>query len=142
MTAPKGKPASSTDAETDGTGPSRDPAAGRAKKKTAGARRRKTGEKRQRLNEALIVELRSLRADIAQTAEAFALRAGGRVAEMLQILEGDESLEIAPRRLTVAEAEAVLDELAADPTGPIEGRMREIRRIQRIVRDLRRRIHG
>jgi hypothetical protein len=140
MTAPKRKPAAPT-GEADGTGPDQNPAAG-AKKKAAETRRRKTGEKRRRLNDALIVELRSLRADITQTAEAFALRAGGRVAEMLQILEGDESLDIAPRRLTVAEAQAVLDELAADPTGPIEGRVREIRRIQRIVRGLRRRIHG
>jgi len=141
MTEPKRKQADPKGGEADGTRPKRKRARA-SDNGSAETRRSKTGEKRKRLNAALIVELRSLRADIAQTADAFALRAGGRVAEMLQILEGDESLEIPPRPLTVAEAEAALDELAADPTGPIEGRMRELRRIQSLVRGLRRRIHG
>jgi hypothetical protein len=142
MSEPKRKQKSRKTAAADGAGPEGGKAPAPTEGEAAGTRRRKTGEKRKRLNDALIVELRSLRADITQTADAFALRAGGRVAEMLQILEGDESLEIPPRPLTVAGVQAALDELAADPTGPIEGRMRELRRIQRLVRGLRRRIHG
>jgi len=102
--------------------------------------KRRTGEKRARLNDALRLELHALRAALTQTLESFEVRTGGRIADMLRILEGDESLDQSPRRLTVAQAQAALDEIAGVRVTPEKGRLRELRRIQRLVRKLRKQI--
>jgi len=104
------------------------------------ARRRATGEKRARLNENLILELRALRASLTQATEAFDLRVGGLIAEMLQSLEGDASLDQRPRTLTVAKAQAALETIAGAPDTGRPDRLRELRRIQRLTRRLRKQV--
>jgi len=84
----------------------------------------------------------ALRTAVTQATEAFDLRVGGRIAEMLQTLEGDDSLEQKPSHLTVVDAEAALAVFAADKPSPGKGRVRELRRLQRLVRRLRRAMPG
>lgn len=114
------------------------PEAGEKPKKSKAKRR--TGEKRARLNEAVRLELHALRAALTQALESYEVRTGGRIADMLRTLEGDDSLDLPPRRLTVAQAQAALDEIAKVSVNPEKGRLRELRRIQRLVRQLRRQI--
>jgi hypothetical protein len=73
---------------------------------------RGVGEKRARLNDRLIIELRALRATLTQCLDAFDLSVGGRIAELLQTLEGDDALDQRPRPLTVKNAQAALAEIA------------------------------
>jgi hypothetical protein len=103
-------------------------------------KRRRISEKRERVNAALHVELRGLRAAVAQIVEGYEVRVGGRLNDMLRTLEGDDSLDQPPRHLTTAQAQAALDEIAHVQLRPDKPRLRDLRRIQRLTRKLRRRI--
>jgi hypothetical protein len=59
---------------------------------------------------------------------------------MLRTLEGDDTIDQPPRSLTTAQAQAALDEIAAVQLDPDRPRMRDLRRIQKLVRRLRDRI--
>ena len=118
--------------------PRPEPPTGERSKKSRPKRR--TGEKRARLNDALRLELQALRAALTQALESFEVRTGGRIADMLRTLEGDDSLDQPPRLLPVAQAQAALDEIADVRITPEKGRLRELRRIQRLVRELRKQI--
>jgi hypothetical protein len=97
---------------------------------------RRTGEKRVRLNGEVASELKALRATLTQCLDAIDLRVGGTIAEMLQLLEGDQSLEAKPKPLTVTAAQEALADLAALDVSK-KGRPRDLRRIEKLVRRLR-----
>ena len=99
-------------------------------------RTQRIGEKRTRLNENVVLELRALRATLTQCLDAFDLSVGGRIAEMLQSIEGDDALEQPPRPLTVKTAQAALDEMTGLHVNPKKARPRDLRQIRRIVRRL------
>jgi hypothetical protein len=107
---------------------------------TGTGKRRRVSEKRERVNAALHVELRGLRAALAQIVEGYEVRVGGRLNDMLRTLEGDDSLDQPPRHLTTAQAQAALDEIARVQLRPDKPRLRDLRRIQRLTRKLRARI--
>jgi hypothetical protein len=117
-------------ADTNPADPGPDPANPAPKAKA------RTGEKRARLNQALTLELRALRASITQCLDAYDLRVGGRIAEMLQVIEGDEALAVGPRPFAVKTAQTLLDQLARLEIDPRKGRPRDLRRIQRLVKRL------
>jgi hypothetical protein len=98
--------------------------------------KRNAGEKRDRLNSQVAAELKALRASLTQCLDAIDLRVGGGIAEMLQILEGEESLDSRPRPLTVKAAQAALEDMAALQLSK-KGRPRDLRRIEKLVRRLR-----
>ena len=102
------------------------------------ARSRKArGKRRQDLNQALVLELRTLRASLAQTLESIELRLGGRITELLHGIEGDPGLDQKPRPLTVKAAQAALAEVDAIRIKPKRGRIKDIRRIDRTIQSLR-----
>jgi len=101
------------------------------------ARAPRVGEKRTRLNQQVVLELRALRATLTQCLDAFDLSVGGRIAEMLQSIEGDDALEQPPASLTVKTAQAVLDEISGLDVNPKKARPRDLRQIRRIVRNLK-----
>jgi len=101
--------------------------------------KRAAGEKRDRLNRQVATELKALRATLTQCLDAIDLRVGGSIAEMLQILEGEESLESRPRPLSVKAAQASLEELAALELSK-KPKPRDLRRIEKLVRGLRERM--
>ena len=102
--------------------------------------RRRVSEKRERANQALRAELHTLRTELARIIEGLEVRVGGRIADMLRTLEGDDTIDQPPRFLTTAQAQAALDEIAAVRLDPDGSRMRDLRRIQKLVRRLRDRI--
>jgi len=102
--------------------------------------RKRVSERRARANHALRMELRALRGTLAQILEAYEVSLGGRINDMLRILEGDQSIELPERFLSTADAQAMLDEVAQLDVRPDKPRLRDLRRIQRLVRRLRRQI--
>lgn len=119
---------------------------GSAKKRSGGekaapARKgRRVGEKRARANEALRVELHALRAALATLIEGYEVRVGGRINDMIATIEGDPSIGQPPRLLPTAEAQAALSDIAGVRLRPDKPRLRDLRRIQRLVRRLRDRL--
>lgn len=103
-------------------------------------KRRRVSEKRERANDALRLELHALRSELARIVEGVEVRLGGRIADMLRTLEGDDSIGQPPRHLTTAQAQAALDEIAVVRLDKDGARMRDLRRIQKLVRRLRDRI--
>jgi hypothetical protein len=101
-----------------------------------GKPKRSTGEKRARLNGQVASELKALRSTLTQCLDAIDLRVGGSIAEMLQVLEGDQSLEARPKPLTVKAAQEALADLATLSVSK-KGRPRDLRRIEKLVRRLR-----
>lgn len=112
----------------------------RPSKSTRSSKPRRISEKRHRANELLRVELHGLRTSLSQTLEALEVRVGGRINDMLRTLEGDDSLDQPPRFLTTAQAQAALDEIKAVRFRPDKPRIRELRKLQRLVKALRRKI--
>ncbi len=111
---------------------------GRAPAEEAQSKRRQTGEKRARLNVQLTQELRALRAELTQALEGFDLRVGGRIADLLQSIEGDESLDQSPHPLTVQDATSALEVIVDTRPARGKGHIRQLRSIQRTVKRLRR----
>jgi len=99
--------------------------------------RKVRGKRRQDLNQALVFELRTLRASLAQTLESIELRLGGRITELLHGIEGDPGLDQKPKPLTVKAAQAALAEVDAIRIKPKRGRIKDIRRIDRTIQALR-----
>jgi hypothetical protein len=126
-----------TAARKSATGPSKpaDNTAG-----PVGPKRRRVSEKRERVNDALRLELHALRAELARIVEGIEVRLGGRIADMLRTLEGDDSIDQPPRHLSTAQAQAALDEIDGIGLDKGKPRLRDLRRIQQLVRRLRDRI--
>jgi hypothetical protein len=99
--------------------------------------RKLRGKRRQDLNQALVFELRTLRASLAQTLESIELRLGGRITELLHGIEGDPGLDQKPKPLTVKAAQTALAEADAIRIKPKRGRIKDIRRIDRTIQALR-----
>jgi len=114
--------------------------AGAGRKKAGDTRSRHVGEKRQRANDALRLELHALRGALATIIEGYEVRVGGRINDLLRTMEGDSSIDQPPRLLPTAEAQAALDDIAGVRLRPDKPRLRDLRRIQRLVRRLRARI--
>lgn len=109
-----------------------------ADEKAAGSRTRKSRRrKRSALTADVLNELQALRAALTRMLESYALRVDGRLAEMIQMLEGDPSIDQPPRLLTLQTADAILAEIAAVELEPDKGRPRDFRRLQRATRRLR-----
>lgn len=113
---------------------------GNASPGPSGGKRPRISEKRARLNEALSLELHALRSALDRILQGYEVKVGGQIAELLERLEGDESLGQPARPLTVARAQAALDEIAGVSIRPDRARLRDLRRIRRLVRRLREQI--
>jgi hypothetical protein len=109
---------------------------GKSEESTPKARKPR-GKRREDLNQALVFELRTLRASLAHVLESMELRLGGRITELLHGIEGDPGLDQKPRPLTVKAAQAAMAEIDALRIKPKRGRIKDIRRIDRTIRALR-----
>jgi hypothetical protein len=96
--------------------------------------RKVRGKRRQDLNQALVFELRTLRASLARTLESIEIRLGGRITEMLHAIEGEPGLDQKPGPLTVKTAQAALAQIEALRIKPKRGRIKDIRRIEKTLR--------
>jgi hypothetical protein len=126
MTPKKRSKRSGTARETDA-----DPKATRAP--TRKSRRRK----RSALTADVLNELQALRAALERMVESYTVRVDGRLAEMVQMLEGDPAIDQPPRLLTLQTADLILAEIGAADLKPEKGRPGDFRRLQRITKRLR-----
>ncbi|MGH7503664.1 MAG: hypothetical protein ACREL7_18205 [Longimicrobiales bacterium] len=99
--------------------------------------RKVRGKRRQDLNQALVFELRTLRASLGRTLESIELRMGGRITELLHTIEGDPGLDQKPGLLTVKAAQTALAEIEDLRIKPKRGRLKDIRRIEQTLEAIR-----
>jgi hypothetical protein len=103
-----------------------------------GTRARKSRRrKRSALTADVLNELHALRASLKRMVETYTLRVDGRLAEMVQLLEGDSGIDQPPRLLTLQAADQILAEIGAADLKPEKGRPGDFRRLQRVTRRLR-----
>ena len=84
----------------------------------------------------VVVELRTLRAQLDVMTDGYRLRVSGQLAELLRLIEGEEDLEQQPRHLTVKTARAVLERIEKLDFKPKRGRAKDFARLEELVTEL------
>jgi len=93
-------------------------------------------QRRQEKTMQVIVELERLRADLDAMAEAYRLRVGGRVAELLRYVHGDPALAQKPKPFTIRAADEMLAAVRKAELKPKKGRAKDFVRMQELVAEL------
>ncbi len=95
------------------------------------------GKRRAELNARVVQDLEALRRSVDEMAEHYRVRVGGLIADLMQQIQGDETLAQDARPLPVKAAESVLEALRSTDIKPHKGRAKDFVRVQRLVRKLR-----
>lgn len=95
------------------------------------------GKRRAELNARVVQDLDALRHNVDEMAEHYRVRVGGQIADVMQQIQGDETLAQDARPLTVKAAESLLEALRSAGIKPHKGRGKDFVRVQRLVRKLR-----
>jgi hypothetical protein len=112
-------------------------AAGVDGKETAHGRARARTSRRSEANEEVLQELTALRNIIDQMVEHYAIRVGGQLSELMQLIQGDGDMGEKPNGLTVKAASAMLAAIRTTQLKPKKGRPKDFVRAQKLVRRLR-----
>lgn len=100
------------------------------------APRRRASNRRMEVNQEVVAELRALRAALDEMIEHYRLRVGGRITDLILLLEGDASIGAAAKPLATREAQAMLEEMSEASIKPAKGRAKDFRRLEALVEDL------
>jgi hypothetical protein len=95
------------------------------------------GKRRAELNARVVQDLDALRRSVDEMAEHYRVRVGGQLADLLQQIQGDETLVQDARPLTVKAAESLIETIRSAGIKPHKGRGKDFVRVQRLVRKLR-----
>jgi hypothetical protein len=100
------------------------------------APRRRASNRRTEVNQEVAAELRALRAALDEMVDRYRLRVGGRLTDLILLLEGDASIGAAAKPLATRDAQAMLEELREASIKPAKGRAKDFRRLEALVEDL------
>lgn len=103
----------------------------------ASAEPRVRGKRRAELNARVVQDLDALRRSVDEMAEHYRVRVGGLIADLMQQIQGDETLAQDARPLPVKAAESLIEDLRSADIKPHKGRGKDFVRVQRLVRKLR-----
>ena len=100
------------------------------------APRRRASNRRMEVNQEVVAELRALRAALDEMIEHYRLRVGGRITDLILLLEGDASIGAAAKPLATRDAQAILEALRDATLKPGKGRAKDFRRLESLVEEL------
>lgn len=100
------------------------------------APRRRASNRRTEVNQEVVAELRALRAALDEMVDRYRLRVGGRLADLILLLEGDASIGAAARPLATRDAQAMLEVLRDPSIKPAKGRGKDFRRLEVLIEEL------